>query len=183
MSGVQAAAAEQLLQSDPDAAREPLTTVRETGQGALAEMRRLLGLLREGGTDGTAPQPGLAQLPSLATRLREAGMPVAISVAGEPPSASPGLQLCAYRIVQEALTNSLKHAGGAPTTVLVDYRPDAVTLSISNGHGQPAAPVANEGAGHGLVGMRERARLYGGTVEVGPQADGSFRVDVILPVR
>lgn len=180
---VQAGAAEQLLDSDPASAREPLSTVRQTGQGALAEMRRLLGLLRSGEErDGSEPQPGLDQLPALVERLRQAGMPITITITGPPCTLPPGLQLCAYRIVQEALTNALKHAARAASEVTVDYRPGDLALHIRNEPGRiPAEPTAN-GAGHGLVGMRERVRLYGGTLHVGAQLDGSFLVEAVLPM-
>lgn len=180
---VQAAAAEQLLTQDPDSARAPLSTVRQTGQQALAEMRRLLGLLRDGGTgDVLDPQPGLQQLPSLVEQLRDAGMAVTFTVTGEPTRVPPGQQLCAYRIVQEALTNSLKHAGGAPARVELDYRADALAIRVHNNAGT-RSPEASNGAGHGLVGMRERVRLYGGTLQAARQPDGAFLVDAVLPTR
>lgn len=180
---VQAAAAEQLLNEDPDSARVPLSAVRQTGQQALAEMRRLLGLLRDGGTaEGLEAQPGLQQLPGLVDRLREAGMAVTFTVTGEPTLVPPGQQLCAYRIVQEALTNSLKHAGGAPAIVELQYRADALAVRVHNSAGT-RTPEASNGAGHGLVGMRERVRLYGGTLQAGSRPDGSFLVDAILPTR
>jgi len=182
---VQAAAAEQLIDTDPSSAREPLRTVRQTGQGALAEMRRLLGLLRAGGdTDSHHPQPGLEQLPALVDQLAAAGMSVTIAITGTPVTLPPGLQLCAYRIVQEALTNALKHAHGASTRVALEYRPDALALSVHNdGTGDPALGAGSNGAGHGLVGMRERVRLYGGTLTAQAAPDGSFLVDAVLPTR
>jgi signal transduction histidine kinase len=189
---VQAAAAEQLLGTDPDAAREPLTTVRETGQGALAEMRRLLGLLRDGDPDhdgGTAdgrtaaPQPGLPALPALTERLREAGMPVSIEMTGDLAAVAPGLQLTAYRIVQEALTNALKHSGGAPTRVSLDCGRDALSVTVRNAAGRPLATSMPDGAGHGLVGMKERVRLYGGRLDTEREPDGSFLVRAVLPTR
>ena len=179
---VQAAAAEQLLDEDPGSARAPLSTVRQTGQQALAEMRRLLGLLRDGSTDdGLDPQPGLPQLSGLVQRLRDAGMAVTFTVTGEHTAVPFGQQLCAYRIVQEALTNSLKHAGGAPARVELDYRADALAVRVHNNAGT-RTPQASNGAGHGLVGMRERVRLYGGTLQAASQPDGSFLVDAVLPI-
>ncbi len=181
---VQAAAAEQLLDTDPDSARGPLTTVRQTGQGALAEMRRLVGLLRDGDiSDERAPQPGLDQLPTLVERLRDAGMPLTLSVTGTPADVSSGLQLCTYRIVQEALTNALKHADGATTQVSLDYRADAIALRVQNAGGVTTAAALLDGAGHGLIGMRERVRLYGGSFTAGVQQDGSFLVSAVLPIR
>ncbi len=179
---VQAAAAEQMLKSDPSAAQEPLSTVRRTGQEALAEMRRLLGLLRTGdAADAGEPQPGLDRLPALVEQLRSAGMPVTLTTTGAPVPLSSGLQLCVYRIAQEALTNCLKHASGAPTEMTMTYEPDALHLRIHNSPGRPA-PQAATGAGHGLVGMRERVRVYGGTLAAQPEADGGFLVDARLPL-
>lgn len=182
---VQAAAAEQLLDSDPESAREPLSTVRRAGQGALAEMRRLLGLLRDGDITGDEhqPQPGLEQLPALVDRLRQAGMPITLTITGPLALMPPGLQLCAYRIVQEALTNSLKHAGGATTEVAVDCRDDMLALRVHNAAGGSTPACMPDGAGHGLVGMRERVRLYGGTLRADRHSDGSFLVDAVLPTR
>ncbi len=179
---VQAAAAEQLLDSDPASAREPLTTVRQTGQGALAEMRRLLGLLRTGDDNPHAePQPGLDQLESLVDGLRQAGVPVTLTITGSPLALSPGLQLCAYRIVQEALTNAFKHAQGASATVAVTYEPHGLALQITNGAGDPLTGTPRDGGGHGLVGMRERVLIYGGSLRAEPQPDGSFLVEAMLP--
>ena len=150
---VQAAAAEHLLAEDPNQARAPLATVRETGQQSLAEMRRLLGLLRTGSPelseDDRGPQPTLAEVPALVATLQEAGMPVTLSLT-EPESGPvdlpPGLDLCAYRIVQESLTNALRHAHGAPTKVQVVTSPSVVDLTITTtgrgqvGNADPAPP-------------------------------------------
>jgi len=180
---VQAAAAEQMLLVNTAAAREPLTMVRRVGQGALAEMRRLLGLLQAGDeTDDSAsePQPGLAQLPALVDGLREAGMSVRLTVSGTPDNVPVGIQLCVYRIVQEALTNSLKHAAGAAVTVALMHRPGALEVEVVNGHGT-AASMAGTGAGRGLIGMSERAHVYGGTLSAAQRPDGGFRVHAWLP--
>jgi signal transduction histidine kinase len=179
---VQAAAAEQLLEVDPESAREPLATVRQTGQAAMAEMRRLLGLLNSGEGEQTAPQPRLAELPALVERLRQAGMPVTMTVTGAPTASLPaGLELCVYRIVQEALTNSLKHAGQVATSVELDHRDDCVAVQVRNAPSPQPPSTAGAGTGHGLVGMRERVRLYGGELAVGPRPDGSFVVSAALP--
>ncbi|HEX7738811.1 MAG TPA: histidine kinase [Marmoricola sp.] len=181
---VQAAAAEQMLEVDPLAARLPLTSVRQTGQGALAEMRRLLGLLRAGddpdAADPASPQPGLSQIPALIDRLRAGGMHVELSIAGEVAAIPEGLQVCAYRIVQEALTNSLKHAAGAATTVTLNDAGERLDLVVHTAPGAHAPGVS--GAGHGLIGMAERVRVYGGSLDVGPLPDGSFRVHAQFPV-
>jgi signal transduction histidine kinase len=187
---VQAAAAEQLLSSDPDRAREPLTTVRETGQGALAEMRRLLGLLRDGDAravgerdETTAPQPALRNLPELVDHLRTAGMAVTLTMTGDSSAVGAGLQLVAYRIVQEALTNALKHSGGAATQVRVTCGRDELTLSVRNEPGDPLPTSTPDGSRHGLVGMKERVRLYNGQVEAGEAADGAYLVHAVLPIQ
>ena len=178
---VQAAAAEQMLEVDPESAREPLATVRETGQAAIAEMRRLLGLLNDGDGDQTGPQPRLAELPALVERLQQAGMPVTMTVTGRPAALAAGVELCVYRVVQEALTNSLKHAGRVATCVDVDHRPDAVAVEVRNEANPKPPSTSGVGTGHGLVGMRERVRLYGGQIDVGPQPDGSFVVAAVIP--
>ncbi|MGN6686726.1 MAG: sensor histidine kinase [Actinomycetales bacterium] len=177
---VQAAAAEQLLHVDPSAAVAPLSAVRETGQGALAEMRRLLGLLRTGDVEESAPQPGLRQLPGLVESLRGGGLPVTLAVSGSERELPDGLQLCAYRIVQEALTNGVKHASGAPASIELHYTDAALEIRVLTGRGAPAEAAAT-GAGHGLVGMRERTRLYGGSLDAGPCRDGGFLVHATLP--
>ncbi len=177
---VQAAAAEQLLDVDPAAARGPLANVRRTGQGALVEMRLLLGLLRDGADESAEPQPGLTRLPALVAALRDNGMAVRLEVTGDPPDLPQGLELCAYRIVQEALTNSLKHAGGAPTTVVVRYDSIQLDLTVTSGPGT-TSQIAATGPGHGLVGMRERVRVYGGTLTAEPTPNGGFLMHATLP--
>jgi signal transduction histidine kinase len=180
---VQAGAAEQMLESDPSAAREPLSAVRQTGQGALAEMRRLLGLLRHGGeAEGTTPQPSLSQLPALVRQLESAGMPITSSITGDLATLPDGIQVCAYRILQEALTNCLKHSAGAATHVSV--RRDSSRLDIDVLNEAPAAtsPTTSSGrSGHGLPGMRERVRVYGGTIVAEARPGGGFHVHATLP--
>jgi len=185
---VQAAAAEYLIQQDPQLARQPLATVRQTGQESLAEMRRLLGLLRPAGEPdaGRAPQPTLDQVPGLVARLQAAGMPVSLEMdgpaaaggAGELPA---GLGLCAYRIVQESLTNALKHGGGSPTSVVVSQRDGVVDLRIRNAATGVPGAVASSG-GHGIIGMRERAEICDGTLLAAPEPDGGFVVHARLPI-
>ena len=180
---VQAGAARLLLAEEPARAREPLLSVEATGRQALTELRRLLGLLRsEEGERALGPRPGLAALPELLAQTRTAGLPVELSVEGEPPrSVAPGVELAAYRIVQEALTNARKHAGAARASVAVRYGNGALELVVAN----DGAPVVRDGRprGHGLVGMRERAALYGGTLEAGPRAEGGFVVRARLPLE
>jgi signal transduction histidine kinase len=161
---------------------EATTGIAVLGRQAMAEMNRTLKLLRTEGdaADGRGPQPGLDDLDELVERARAAGIPVRVSVEGEPRPLSETLDLSAYRIVQEALTNVVKHAGRADTTVTLGYRADGLELSIVDaGEGTPAADIG--AGGHGLVGMRERAALFGGTLVAGPQGDHGFAVRGVLP--
>jgi signal transduction histidine kinase len=177
---VQAGAARLLLAEEPERARAPLLSVEETGRQALAEMRRLLGILRtEDEKPALAPRPGLATLPDLVAQARTGGLPVELAVEGEPRPVAPGVELAAYRIVQEALTNARKHAGAARAGVAVRYGVDALEIEVTN-DGRNVAGSGNSG-GHGLVGMKERAVLYGGTFEAGPREEGGFVVRARLP--
>jgi signal transduction histidine kinase len=158
-----------------------LETVEQIGRSALTEMRRLVGMLRTDGDDPLAPQPGLEDLPTLAQQVREAGLPVELRVEGERRQLPAGIELSAYRIVQEALTNALKHAGNARAEVHVRYGPDSLELEIVDDGAAPAAEAPS--GGHGLVGMRERVALYGGRLDAGRRASGGFAVRVLLPIR
>jgi signal transduction histidine kinase len=166
--------------ADADATGEALRSIESTGQQALTEMRRLLGLLRRGDEElALAPQPSLRHLEHLAATVRQAGLPVELRVEGEPVALPPGVDLSAYRIVQEALTNALKHAGPARARVELRYLPGEIELEISDdGAG---APVPANGGGHGLVGMRERVDVYGGVLESGRRPDGGYALKVRLP--
>jgi signal transduction histidine kinase len=177
---VQGGAARLLLDSDPARAREPLLVVEETGHQALADMRRLVGIVQDvpERAPALAPQPGLADLPALAEKLQRAGLPTELVVHGEPETLTPGVELTAYRVVQEALTNALKHAGPATARVTVIYEPQALRLEISD---DGPGTSSQQASGHGLVGMRERVALYGGRLEVGPRAGGGFSVRARLP--
>lgn len=181
LMGVQAAAAEQVLTLDPERAREPLRAIQGTAREAVDELRRLLGVLRETqGDGGLSPQPGLAALDALAAQMRAAGLPVELRIEGAGAAGlSPGIELSAYRIVQEALTNTLKHAGGAPATVVVRHLPEELEVEITDRGGGDAG--GNGKVGHGLIGMRERVALYGGAVSTGKAADGGYRVRASLP--
>lgn len=177
---VQAGAAEQVFDSDPDQARNALRSIQETGRQARHELRRLLGLMRADRDDAVlAPQPGLAQLPTLVEQLRRSGLEVDLDVRVEPRTLSPGLQLAAYRIIQEALTNSLKHGGPGSARVFVRYDRDALELEVLD-EGQADAPSDNEG--FGLIGMRERIALYGGELEHGRRNGGGYRLRARLPL-
>jgi signal transduction histidine kinase len=167
---VQADAAEAALEHDPARAATPLRSIRGSAHDALAEMRRMVGVLGE--THERGPQPGLAQLPALITDN------VAFELVGEPVPVPASLDLTAYRIVQEALTNVRKHAGAAPTTVRLEWRPGELAIAVRD-HG----PGPNgHGDGHGLVGMRERVRIHGGRLHTGPAAGGGFEVIAELPL-
>jgi signal transduction histidine kinase len=163
----------------PDEARD-LSGVEETARQALAEMRRMLGLLRANGdAPALAPQPGMDELDRLVERVREAGVEVELEVGGEHRPLPPGVDLAAYRIVQEALTNVIKHAGPARATVAVRYGERELEVEVrDDGRGGSAS----DGRGHGLVGMRERAALYGGQLDAGPAPGGGYAVRARLPV-
>jgi signal transduction histidine kinase len=177
---IQADAAEAALDRDPELARTPLRTIHRTAKEALEEMRHLLGVLREDGDGGDLlPQPGLAQLGELVDHARGAGVDVTLAVDGEPRPLAPGLDLSAYRIVQEGLTNVRKHAAGAPARVRVTWAPRELALEVLD-DGPGGTP---NGSGHGLVGMRERVRLHGGELHAGPAADGGFAVHARLPIE
>jgi signal transduction histidine kinase len=178
---VQAGAARLLLDDDPARAIGPLQSVEETGRQALTEIRRLLGVTREDEDDvAFGPRPGIANLGALVEHARRAGLPVELAVDGEPVTLSPGLELAAYRVVQEALTNSLKHAGPTTAQVGVRYGSDALDLEILD---RGRARARREETGHGLIGMRERVALYGGELEAGPRTEGGFAVRARLPVE
>lgn len=183
---VQAGAAEQVLRGDPAAAERALGAVQSTGRQAIGELGQLLGVLREGGAElGLAPQPTLAELPALVADTESAGVPVTLTTAGIPRALPAGIELAVYRIVQEALTNTRKHAGGqARADVRLDYRPDEIVVEISDdGHSVMGAQRGADGTGHGLVGMRERISTYGGTLTAGRTGPRGFRVHARIPVR
>jgi signal transduction histidine kinase len=180
---VQAGGARRILERDPQRAEEAAARIERTGREALAEMRRLLGVLQPEERPATRePQPGLAGLEALVERSRAAGLDVDLRVEGERPELPGGLDLAAYRVVQEALTNCLRHAGGARAEVTVRYGDDALELEIAD---RGAGPIDRDdgGRGHGLVGMRERVRLYDGELEAGPRPGGGFRVRARMPLR
>jgi signal transduction histidine kinase len=182
MMVVQAGAERRVLEPANDATRDVLETIEKIGRGALTEMRRMVGMLRSDTPDPLAPQPGLDDLTTLVGQVRDAGLPVELRVEGERRSLPVGIELSAYRIVQEALTNALKHAGGAHAIVYVRYGAESLELEIvDDGAGLSPEPVAS--GGHGLVGMRERVALYGGRLDAGRRASGGFAVRVLLPIR
>ena len=170
---VQAQAAAALVDADPAGARRSLAAIDESGRQALAELRDLLGVLRGSDALDRTPRPGLADLTRLVDDARTAGLPVHLRVEGEPFAVEPGLGLAAYRIAQEALTNVVRHAGAARTEVVLRYGDRELEVRVTD---------AGPGSGHGLLGMRERAAVYGGSVEAGATGEG-FTVRASLPVR
>ena len=181
---VQADGASYALGSDPARARQALAAISATGRQALAEMRRMLGVLRrtEDGTGpGRAPLPGIGQLGELLEQTRATGLAVSFTVEGVPQPLPDGAALAAYRIVQESLTNTRKHGGPRATAeVTLRYLEDALLLRITD-DGRGAA-AASDGAGHGLTGMRERVAVYGGWVQAGPCPSGGYHVAALLPL-
>ncbi len=177
---VQAGAAEQVLAGDPERARAPLQSIQTTGRQTVVELRRLLGILREGDHElGTAPQPSLGQLDGLVADARNAGVSVSATVQGTPTPLPPSIDLSAYRIVQEGLTNVIKHAAHANAQVLVRYLDHALELQVTDdGPGRPDG----ESGGHGLLGVRERVALFGGTFQAGNRAEGGFGLRALLPL-
>jgi signal transduction histidine kinase len=181
---LQARGGRRVLDSDPAAARQAFDTIERTSTQALAEMRRLLGLLRADDDSSLLPQPTLERLDTLADELRASGLPVEISVEGAHGSLPPGVDVSAYRIVQEALTNALKHAGPARARVRVVYDPDSVLVEViddgAGADGAPAGPLV-DGSGHGLIGIRERVAIVGGELAAGPRPTGGYAVSARLP--
>ncbi|MFG2603729.1 sensor histidine kinase [Streptomyces sp. NPDC048514] len=180
---VQAGLARFVLDSDPTKARGALGTIADTSGEALEELRRMLQVLREEDPEAPerAPMPTLARLGELLDRVRAGGLPVDLAVEGTERPLPPGTELCAYRVVQEALTNALKHAGPARARVELSYGAHELTVRVSDdGRGAIPARVPTRG-GHGLIGMRERAKLYGGTISVGPRPAGGYEVRLTLP--
>jgi signal transduction histidine kinase len=175
---LQAVAAQGLLRDAPERAREPLTRIEQSGREALGELRRLLAVLRPAdGTSPRTPEPGVDDLPTLVEKVRATGLAVDLNVIGQPRAVSRGLQLTCYRVVQECLTNVLKHAQASHAHVELRYRRDALDVEISDdGHG--AEPGVG---GFGLLGMRERVAVYGGKLEVVPATAAGFTVRVRLP--
>jgi signal transduction histidine kinase len=176
---VQAAAGDDVFDSHPEKARAALRSIDRTGRSALTELRRLLGAVRPHDEDRLEPQPGLAALDTLAERMRAAGLPVTLHVQGALDGVPDGVSLSAYRIVQEALTNTLKHAKASRAEVGVRRTADSVELEIvDDGVGNGSG----DAGGQGLIGMRERVSLVGGSLDSGPGPSGGFRVRATLPL-
>jgi signal transduction histidine kinase len=186
---IQAGAARKVMQANPDQAREALLAVESGGRAAMTELRHVMGLLTMDGdgpdpaaaTDLT-PQPGLDRLEALVQRVRDTGIPVELTVAGQPRPLLPGVELTAYRIVQEALTNTVKHATGATATIRIEYGTDQLRVDVTDTGGGPGVSVA-AGNGHGLIGLRERLAIYGGTLHTGRRPTGGYRVTAQIPLE
>jgi signal transduction histidine kinase len=177
---VQAGAERRALAGARPETADVLATIEATGRTAMAEMRRMLGVLRRSADDvALAPQPTLRRLDELVTQVREAGLPVELRVEGQARPLAPGVDLSAYRIVQEALTNALKHAGPAHACVVVRYGDEALDVEVTDdGAGGAAAPAG----GHGLIGMRERVAILGGRLDAGRRPGGGYAVRATLPL-
>ncbi|GGT79860.1 sensor histidine kinase [Actinomadura citrea] len=188
---VQAGAARRIIDRDPGSAREAMSTIEEVGRTALSEMRRIVGVLRtdrdpERAGRELAPQPGLGDLGELLEHVRETGLSVQLWMEGEARSPSPGVDVAAFRLIQEALTNTLKHAGPqARSWVRLYYGASDLTVEIEDdGHGTATFMADNgDNPGHGLVGMYERVALYGGELKIGPRVGGGFGVRARFPLE
>ncbi|HZU60262.1 MAG TPA: histidine kinase [Solirubrobacteraceae bacterium] len=180
---IQASAARRVADLDPAAALQAAEVISRTGREALSELRYVFGPVRRETGDELGAAPGLGNLAQLASRAHRAGLPVEIRLEGQPRQLAPGADLAAYRVVQQALTNALKHAQGARATVTVRYRPADVMIEVlDSGARSGANGNAPDGGGHGLVGMRERLALYGGKLEAGRRSEGGFAVRAQLPL-
>ncbi|GAA2309333.1 hypothetical protein GCM10009853_078500 [Glycomyces scopariae] len=189
---VQSAAAREVLDAMPEAAAAAMAAVEDAGRSALTELRHLLGVLapsQGGEDDGTVPgpQPGMDRLGSLVDRFAFAGLPVEVRISGAPRELPPGIDVTAYRIVQEALTNALKHAEGAQAQVTVRYSDRSLRVEVLNGGpsvltGDRPRPPRRGGTGRGLVGLRERVGVYGGDLDARRRLGGGFRVRARLPL-
>ena len=179
---LQSGAAKRILKTQPEKAIEALDAVAESGRQALSEMRLVVGVLRPSNDQGLEPQPVLNRLGQLIARVEEASVPVELEIQGNVTELPVALELSAYRIIQESLTNTMKHAGpGSTARVILDYQPSALRIEITDTGSGPG--TAEPAAGHGLVGIHERAAMFHGTVETGHISAGGFRVSVLLPLE
>jgi signal transduction histidine kinase len=180
---VQSAGARRIIEKDPRSAQVALEAVEAAGRTALAEMRRMLEVLRAD-DPGMGPQPGLDELETLIGHVRDAGLPVELRTEGTTCCLPAGMDLAAYRIVQEALTNTVKHGGKARASVTVRFLTDTLEIEVvDDGRGAAAPLISGTGGGHGLIGMHERVALFGGTLQVGPVLTGGYRVFARMPIE
>jgi signal transduction histidine kinase len=186
---IQAGAARKVMDAAPERSKEALLAVEAGGRAAMAELRHVMGLLAapdidgaDSPADGLEPQPGLGQLDALIERVRAAGTPVGVAVSLPPESLPPGVDLAAYRVVQEALTNALKHAPGARAAVTIGYAENRLEIEVTDtGSARTAGPA--DGNGRGLIGLRERLAVYGGELTAGPTLTGGYRITARIPWR
>ncbi|WP_329241136.1 histidine kinase [Streptomyces sp. NBC_01478] len=183
---IQAGAARKVMDAAPERSKQALLAVEAGGRATMAELRHVMGLLAAPDTDspadGLEPQPGLGQLDALIERVRGAGTPVGVAMSLPPDPLPPGVDLAAYRVVQEALTNTIKHAPGADASVTVGYTGDALEIEITDTGAARDAPPA-DGNGRGLIGLRERLAVYGGELTAGPTLAGGYRIKARVPWR
>ncbi|MFE0172286.1 sensor histidine kinase [Streptomyces sp. NPDC059002] len=193
---IQAGAARKIMKTSPEQAGEALLAVEAGGRAAMTELRHVMGLLTmDGEGEGTggaddpadtaaelAPQPGLDQLDTLVGRVRDAGLPVDLTVTGPPGEIPPGVGLAVYRVVQEALTNTVKHASGATAAVTVEYGRERLRVEVTDTGGRPGTAAAT-GNGRGLIGLRERLAVYDGTLDTGRRLTGGYRVEALIPLE
>ncbi|MFI8287948.1 sensor histidine kinase [Streptomyces sp. NPDC085614] len=187
---IQAGAARTIMKTSPDRAGEALLAVEAGGRAAMTELRHVMGLLTTTDEDEAAdaadpaaelaPQPGLDQLETLVGRVRDTGLPVDLTVTGPARPLPPGLELAAYRVVQEALTNTVKHASGAAAAVTVEYGTERLRVEVTDSGGLPGAGA---GSGRGLIGLRERLAVHGGTLTAGRRLTGGYRVEALIPLE
>lgn len=177
---VQAGVALELIDERPEQARTALTTIKAASKEALGEVRQVLSTLRAPGEAPRAPAPGLDRLPELLEQAAAAGLHAEVTVEGDPVPLAPGADLAAFRIVQEAMTNIVRHSGSRAARIRLGHLPGCVEVQVDDDG--PAVASGDSGGGNGLVGMRERAAALGGTVEAGPRPDGGFRVRARLPL-
>ncbi|MFI9323238.1 sensor histidine kinase [Kitasatospora aureofaciens] len=183
---VQAGAARKIMRFDQAEAEQTLRAAESSGRAAMTELRHAMDLLTMGEAEDFSedaelrPAPGLGRLPALAERVRDAGVAVELTVLGEPVQLPPGMDLAAYRVVQEAVTNAMKHARGAAVRITVEHAPEQLTLVVADSGGRPA-PTAHSGNGRGLLGLRERLGVYGGTLEAAAEPGGGFRIRAVIP--
>ena len=171
-----------MLDTSPTQAADALEAIETTGRESLDEMRRILGVLRsDDDALEFAPAPRLADVDRLIDQCEQAGLPVTVSIQGQPVDLPTSVELSAYRIVQESLTNALKHAGHATATVELAYGDDELRVSVHD-DGRGASVAATNGAGQGIVGMRERVEAFGGSLATGPRSGGGFAVTAVLPI-
>jgi signal transduction histidine kinase len=186
---VQAGAARKVMAAAPEKAHDALLAVESGGRAAMTELRHVMGLLALNGeapdqtaAEDLAPPPGLAQVPGLAARIRGTGAPVELTVTGPVTPLPAGMDLAAYRVIQEALTNTVKHAVGAHVQIAIDYGHRALRVEVADTGGTPV-PSARSGQGRGLIGLRQRLAVYGGTLEAGKLPTGGYRVRALIPME